>query len=177
MCLLPPLKTIEIIIDMNKIKSEENFTLYKTSNSVYIIETPNKLQCNYGRVSEIHALSMFIKTVERGWCWVDKEYYTISYLDGEPTVNKYKKQIQSNKEEVFLKNHYISKEQAIEATKHLIPLAEEKSNKIIEAYENLHKELNFESGFHYEGDSYRIYNEYQYIRFEIENVKFTYTID
>ena len=162
---------------MNIIKSNKGFILYKTIDNSYIIEAQNKTQANYGKVSELHAINMFNNTIERGWFWVDKEYYTISFLNGEAIVRKRKKQIKSNKEDLFLKNHYISKEQAIEATKHLLPLADEKSNKVIKAYYDLHKELNFESGYHYEGDSYGIYNEYEYIRFKIENVEFTYTID
>lgn len=162
---------------MNIIKSNKDFTLYKTIDNNYIIEAQNKMQANYGKVSELHAINMFNNTIERGWCWVEKEYFTISFLNAEAIVKKHKKQIQSNKEDIFLKNHYISKEQAIEATKHLLPLADERSTKIINAYNDLHKVLDFESGFHYEGDSHGIYDEYEYISFKIENVEFTYTID
>ena len=162
---------------MNIIKSNKGFILYKTIDNSYIIEAQNKMQANYGKVSELHAINMFNSTIERGWFWVDKEYYTISFLNEEAIVRKRKKQIKSNEEDLFLKNNYISKEQAIEATKHLLQLAKEKSSKVIKAYHDLHKELDFESSYHYEGDSYGIYNEYEYIRFKIENVEFTYTID
>lgn len=162
---------------MNIIKSNKGFILYKTIDNSYIIEAQNKMQANYGKVSELRAINMFNSAIERGWFYVDKEYYTISFLNRKAIVRKHKKQIRSNKEDLFLKNHYISKKQAIKATKHLLPLAGEKYSKVIKAYHDLHKELDFESGYHYEGDSYGIYNEYEYIRFKIENVEFTYTID
>lgn len=105
-------------------------------------------------------------------------YYTVSVIKSKVKIEKntrsiYIKDIPEN----LIKNRFLTKDQAQSALEEVLPRAKEKFEKCLESYRTLCKESGFSIGFNYDGDTYGIYNEYDYLSFVIDGFNFQFEIE
>ena len=75
------------------------------------------------------------------------------------------------------KHVYLTKQAAIDAISKVLPRAQAHFETCLKEYRDLNKRLSFSVGFHYDGDSYGIYNEYEYISFKLDEFSFQFEIN
>ena len=121
--------------------------------------------------------SKFKEAVVRGWIWIDVEYY-IGYIeDGIIQIEKRKKQIESNKLDLFKSTNHQFPESVKTA---LSPILEKANDKYIQFYNQLttlQKEFDVEVSFFMEGDTYGIDDSGLIVTFAIDKVYCRYSLD
>lgn len=162
---------------MELFKSENNWKLYKVDNNLFYLEVPETGEKREISYSEHTALNAFNHAVRTGWTWLKREYYTVSVIKSKVKVNKEKREIRSDKVELFNKTHYLTEAQAKMAINDVMPEALKKFEQCKDAYLKLHKDMDFGSGFNYDGDTHGIYNEYNYISFKMKGFDFQFELD
>ena len=158
---------------MNTLIQELNgFKLYKVFNTNYFeVETPEGFKQVYK-----HPTFSFEETISRGWIWVEVEYFTATIKNSEIKINKAKKQIKSNSYNMFLKSHFIDAEKLKNKLKLTLKKANVKFDRCFEAFEKLKKEMDFDLDYQMYGDTFGIYEDFQYISFKIDNVYCEYQL-
>lgn len=158
----------------NLVKETNGWKLYKGDNiSDYTVVTPEGFKQYYKYYRE----EDFNRAIERGWIWIDQEYYRGEIIDSKIEVKKFKKQIMSNKYDLFLKNHYITKEAVIKGLESILVKAKEKFKICEEILNKIQKENNFIVDYTMEGDTYGIYKDYLHISFDIDGIFCKFRID
>jgi hypothetical protein len=105
-------------------------------------------------------------------------YYTVSVVKSKVKIEKNTRSIYiKDIPEKLIKERFLTKEQAQAAIETVLPRAKEKFEKCLEAHRTLCKELGFSTGFSYDGDTYGIYDEYDYICFKLEGFDFQFEIN
>lgn len=115
--------------------------------------------------------------MERNWHWVDVEYYRGHIEDSKIIVSKLKKKVRSNKLDLFKQTHHTTKQDALDSLKPVLIKAEEKFRICVEAFDMIKHNLNFNVGYHMEGDTYGIHTDYMYIDFTIDGIRCKFRID
>lgn len=154
---------------MELIKETNGWKLYKEPNvHKFEIETPEGFKSITNRIS--FTINEFDRMVERGFIWLDREYFTGQIINGKIEVEKHKKQIQSSKQDLFLKNHSITKEDVIEKLKPILIKAKDKFENCRQKLVLLQNELEFDVNYMMLGDTHGIYEDYLYISFTIDGI-------
>lgn len=152
---------------MELIKETNGWKLYKEPNvHKFEIETPEGFKSINNRIS--FTINEFDRMVERGFIWLDREYFTGTIIDSEIKVEKRKKQIMSNKHDLFLNSHHTTKEAVIESLKPILAKAKEKFEICKELLNKIQDENDFNVDYTMEGDTHGIYEDYLYISFYID---------
>ena len=162
---------------MEIIKETNGWKLVKKDDSLYIV-TPENYEEKYPVVSLDQATDWFDRSVEKGWIYLTRTYYTASVVNGEITTSKHEnRSVRSDKVEQWESGKFITKEAAREAIKVVLPKAKEKFLVCQDKLRGLCAEMGFDVGFNYDGDSYGIYNEYEYISFNMNGFDFQFPIN
>lgn len=104
-------------------------------------------------------------------------HYTVSFIKNGPVVTKNSINIYSKTiPEKIVSGKYLTEKEAMDSFNKVLPIAVNKFNTCKSALSKLTTELNFSVGFHYDGDCYGIYNEYDYISFEIDGFYFQFEL-
>jgi hypothetical protein len=152
---------------MELIKEEKGWKLYKNDNARdYTVETPEGFTRFYSYKTEY----TFYDDIKRGWIWIDKECYTGMIENSKIIITKNKKQFQSDKSDLFLKNYNTNKEELVEKLKPILVKADEKFEICKAAFFKSQEELDFDVDYTMLGDTYGIYKDYMYISFKIDGV-------
>lgn len=152
---------------MELVKETNGWKLYKGEKlNEYSLATPEGFLQHY----PFYRIETFERAVERGWIWIDKEYFTGTIENGEILVEKRKKQIQSDKNYLFLNNHNITREAVIEKLNPILIEARNKFEICRERLVLLESELNFDVNYTMEGDTHGIHEDYLHISFTIYGV-------
>lgn len=152
---------------MELIKETNGWKLYKNENlNDYTVETPEGFKQYY----KFFRIENFDRAVNNGWIWLDVEYFTGSIINSEIKVKKNKKQIYSNKHDLFLNSHHTTKEAVIESLKPILSKAKEKFEICKELLNKIQDENDFNVDYTMEGDTHGIYEDYLHISFNIDGV-------
>ena len=152
---------------MELTKEVNGWKLYKNDGpNDFTIETPEGFKQYYKFCREY----TFDDAVKRGWIWLDREYFTGTIIDSEIKVEKRKKQIMSNKHDLFLNSHHTTKEAVIESLKPILAKAKEKFEICKELLNKIQDENDFNVDYTMEGDTYGIYEDYLHISFNIDGI-------
>lgn len=161
---------------MELIRESQGWKLYEDKPTFFTVETPEgfkmDLRCNKQSVQK-----RFEETIERGWVWIDFEFFVGSIFDSKIEIEKKKKSIRSDRFEKFKNDYSTTKEQENERLKPILKKAIDKFNECEQAFLKLQRELEFNVDFSMFGDTYGIYESYQYISFDIEGVYCKFKID
>jgi len=128
----------------------------------------------------IESLKMICPNVELsvGKWSTDLVYYTANVSKGKIEVSRNTRSIYLSSEPEKLAIYFFrSKKEAIEAIEKVMPRAKEKFEKCLKAYYEITSKLGFDIGHNYDGDMYGIYNEYEYISFNMDNFNFSFEIN
>lgn len=132
----------------------------------------------------INRLILEIKTTNPSAEIIEREYsselvyYTVRVVASKIKVSKETRSLYiKDNATKLLKNKFLTKNDAENAIKLVLPKALEHFNTCLKEYQELAKRLNFSLGFNYDGDTHGIYNEYEYISFELEGFYFQFKID
>lgn len=158
---------INILNIMILIKEINGWKLYKQSDDNFRIETPEGFKQTYRPTFDE---KQFDVIVERGWIWVDIEYYQASIKNFEIRIQKHKKQIQSNKSDALLQIYSIDEVELKENMKPILIKANEKFEKSKAAFEELQKEFGIDINYTMEGDTHGIYESHLNMTFRIDGV-------
>ena len=154
----------------------DGWKLYKTENGKCIV-TPEGIVKDILKNDFYYTESKFKEDVVRGWVWLDVEYYSGYIKDGVIKTVKNKKQIQSNKFDLFKSTHHLS----IDSVKNaLAPVLEKANDKYSQFYNRLtalQKELDANVSFFMEGDTFGIYESGLIVTFDIDNIYCRYSLD
>jgi hypothetical protein len=102
----------------------------------------------------------------------------ISVVKGKIVIEKRDRIIYKNDNiEKLVKDKFLTPEEAENAIKSVLPRAKEHFKTCSDKHLQLCQELKFSVGFHYEGDTYGIYNEYDYISFKMDSFDFQFAIN
>jgi hypothetical protein len=157
------------------VKSQNNWKLLTDDKNIYWLELPSgeKKELRY---SEHTCINTFNHAVKYNWTWVKREYFIPSVVRSKIIIRKYDKDVKSDKLDLFNNNHYTSENQAKIAINDLMSLALEKFELCKKELKELENRLLFYKGYNYDGDSFGIYNEYEYISFTIQNINFQFEL-
>lgn len=152
---------------MELVKENNNWKLFKGENlNDFTVETPEGFKQYY----KFYRESSFDDAIVRGWIWIDKEYFIGGIINSKIEVEKRKKQIRSDKVELFLKTHNITKEAVVEKLKPILVKAKEKFELCKNRLFELQKELDCDIDYTMLGDTYGIHENYLHISFAMDNV-------
>lgn len=152
---------------MELVKEMNGWRLFKGEKlNEYSVATPEGFLQHY----PFYRIETFERAVEKGWIWIDKEYFTGTIENGEILVEKRKKQIQSNKNYLFLKSHNITKEDVIKKLKPVLEIAKDKFKIVERRFIKIQDENDFIVDYTMEGDTHGIYEDYLHISFTIDGV-------
>lgn len=161
---------------MKIIKEQNNWKLINKEDSYYLV-CPSGEKVDLTKYSEHTRNTCFNHAVTYNWTWLKRTYYTVSHVKSKIKVTKNEKQIRSDSVDKFERSHYLTEAQARQAINDVLPRAEQHFKKCLESYRKLTSELNFCIGFNYDGDTYGIYNEYDYISFKMDGFSFQFEIN
>jgi len=114
----------------------------------------------------------------RGKYVTDLVYYSVSVVNGKIVTEKQTRTINIKCEaEKITRGRYLSKSIAEEAIKKVLPEAQKHFENILKAYRELSSSMKFSIGHNYDGDTHGIYNEYDYVSFELNGFHFQFPID
>ncbi len=157
-----------------KILEKDGWILF-TENKKYVAVTPegyeSPLYCPDANLIEKY----FNDAVERGWVWVNYDYYVPSVYMSNIVVTKNKAPRRSNIP--VPKDRFLTKESALKAIEEVFPEAEYKFLKCLDALVKLQKDMDFESGSFYEGDTHGTYNDHDFISFYMKGFHFSFDQD
>ena len=159
---------------MELIKEIDGWKLFKEQNvHKFEILTPEGIKQVNNRIS--FSIDEFERMVQRGWIWIDVEFFTASILNSKIVTKKEKRSIQSNKYEKFVntKNfyvfpHYMTEKDANESLKETLKKAKEKFEICKELLNKIQSENDFIVDYTMEGDTHGIYEDYLHITFNID---------
>lgn len=157
---------------MEVLSQVNGWTLYR-DNKDYVQESPEGHRSKLYIVNDDeYANRKFLETIDRGWIWVEYEYFIPHVYMSKVEVEKHKAQRKSNGE--IPKSRFKTKEEAAIEIRKVYPRAEEKFLKCLAALNKLREEMEFSSGDAYEGDTHGTYNDHSYISFEMEGFSFSF---
>lgn len=155
---------------LNKING---WTLY-FDNKEYIQESPEGHRSKVYALNEDQANQRFLNTIERGWVWVDYVYYTAHVYMSKIETERHMAQHKSN--QLPPNGRFTTKDDAISEIKKVLPKAEEKFSRCLNALKALQEEMDFSSGDTYEGDTHGTYNDHSYISFKMDGFNFSFEV-
>lgn len=127
--------------------------------------------------SEIERLAPTAEIV-RGKYTTELIFYNVSVVNGKIVTSKETRTIYIKSDAAkLLSNRYLSRAQAEEAVTKVMPKAQEHFKNIVKAYKDLASSMGFTIGYTYEGDTHGIYDEYQYISFDLDGFHFTFAFN
>ena len=112
----------------------------------------------------------FKEDVVRGWIWIDVEYYSGYIEDGVIKTEKNKRQIQSNKFDLFKSTHHHSPDSVKKALAPVLEKANDKYSQFHNRLIVLQEELDANVSFFMEGDTFGIYDSGLIVTFRIDNI-------
>lgn len=121
--------------------------------------------------------SKFKQDVVRGWLWLDVEYYSGYIEDGVIKIEKHKKQIQSNKIDLFNSTNHQSPDSVKNALGSILEKANNKYSQFLNRLIALQEELDANVSFFMEGDTYGIHDSGLIVTFDIDKVYCRYSLD
>lgn len=152
---------------MKLIKEVSGWKFFKGDNlNDYTIETPDGTSQYYKNCLE----RTFDDAVKRGWIWVDREYLIGEIINNGIQIDKRKKQVRSDKLDLFIDNHHIEKESVIEKLNPILVKAKEKFEVCSKKFLSLQNELDFDINYQMLGDTHGIYEDYLYISFTMDGI-------
>lgn len=170
------------LINKSEKESEEHliceldgWKLLEIENGKRVI-TSNGITKNFPNSGFQYTENKFKESVARGWIWIDVEYYLGHIINGSIEIEKCKKQIQSNKFDLFKRTHHQSYEAVKDSLTPIIEKANEKYNQFLEQLEKLEEESNVKISFFMEGDTFGIYDSGVIITFRIDNIYCRYSL-
>lgn len=104
-------------------------------------------------------------------------YYTVSVIQSKIVVEKNERNIYGNDTVNILKDKYLTEKDAKDAILKVLPDAKAKYEACLSAYVKLRQDMGFSIGNSYDGDTYGIYNEYEYIYFKMDGFSFEFEIN
>jgi hypothetical protein len=108
----------------------------------------------------------------------DLVYYSASVVKGKIVITRDTKGIYLNSEPAkALKQGYRTELEARNAINEIMPKAKAHFLDCLTQYRELTNRLNFGVGYNYDGDTHGIYNEYQYISFNLGEFNFSFEIE
>ena len=119
----------------------------------------------------------FKEDVVRGWIWIDVECYSGYIEDGIIKTEKRKKQVKSNKFDLFKSTHHHSPDSVKNALAPVLEKANDKYMQFSTRLIALQKELDVDISFFMEGDTYGIHNSGLIVTFDIDKVHCRYNLD
>ena len=177
-----------IPITINKMKNllndSEPHLLYELDGwKLFKIKNGKRIVTSEGIVKDIlkddfyYTKNKFKQEVARGWIWIDVEYYSGYIEDGVIETEKNKKQIQSNKVDLFKSTHHLSSDSVKEALAPVLEKANDKYSQFHNRLIALQEELDANVNFFIEGDTFGIYSSGLIVTFEIDKVYCRYSLD
>jgi hypothetical protein len=158
------------------IKEINGWKLYKESDLHHFeVETPEGCKQVFRHPS--FNILEFEKAVERGWIWIDVEFFTTSIVNSKIVISKQKKQIRSNLYNSFLINHNLNENELRKKMKPTLIKANEKFKKCKDAFEKLQKEFEVDINYTMEGDTHGIYEDHLNMTFRIDGVYCYYKLE
>lgn len=104
-------------------------------------------------------------------------YYSVSVVKSVIVISKNQRSIYMNDTAAkIVKGKYLTKDDAKAAISKVMPQANEKFKSCLDAHRKLSQEMGFSTGFNYDGDTHGIYNEYDYISFDMDGFHFQFEI-
>lgn len=104
-------------------------------------------------------------------------YYEVCVRGSKPVVERHTISLTFKNEAVKLAKRYLTKQEALDAISAVMPKAQAHFEKCLAAYNQLTKDMSFYIGFNYDGDTHGIYDEYEYISFEMDGFNFQFKLD
>lgn len=105
-------------------------------------------------------------------------YYTASVVKSKIVVQKHDRNIyMKDMASKIIKDKFLTADDAKAAIAKVMPKAHEKYSSCLAAYRELVKNMGFSIGYNYDGDTYGIYNEYDYISFDLDGFHFQFEIE
>jgi hypothetical protein len=161
---------------MEIIKDQNGWKLGKKDNVFYLICQDGE-EIRYG-TSKDNAFQWFDRVIEKGWTHLTRNYYTVTVTNGKIITGKHQNNsVRSDKLDQWSSSVYLTAEEAKAAISLVLPKAKEKFEACQSAYLALHKEMGFSSGCNYDGDTHGIYNEYEYISFQMDGFHFEFPLN
>ena len=168
----------------NLFNESEPHLLYELDGwKLFKIENGKRIVTSEGIVKDIlkndfyYTESKFKEDVVRGWVWIDVEYYSGYIEDGVIKTVKNKKQIQSNKVDLFKSTHHHSHESVKKALAPVLEKANDRYSQFRNRLIALQEELDANVNFFIEGDTFGIHNSGLIVTFDIDNVYCRYSLD
>lgn len=141
----------------------------------YEIVSPEGFKTTSNRI--VFLINEFDRIVERGWIWIDVEYFTAQIENSEIVTQKQKRQIQSDKYDKFVntnnfltQSHYMTVNEAKEKLQSVLAKAKKKYELCKEKFLAIQDEFDFEVEHQMLGDTHGIYEDYLYIGFKIDGI-------
>lgn len=103
-------------------------------------------------------------------------YYEVSVVRSKVVVSKNERHIYGNNTVDILKNKHLTEKDARDAILKVLPNAKEKFEACLRAFIELRQNMGFSIGNNYDGDTYGIYNEYEYMSFKMDGFYFQFEI-
>lgn len=128
------------------------------------------------RAKVVNDLKILVPNIEiiEGLC-PSFNYYTVSVVKSKITISKYNRAVYLNDiPENVIKDKYFSAHDAETAIELVMPHAKRKFSECLDAVMNLKRRMNFCVGFSYEGDTHGIYDDHQYISFDLDGFSFSF---
>lgn len=105
-------------------------------------------------------------------------YYSVSVVKGEIKVVRKTRNIYLKDDPTKLvKYGYRTEKEALNAINEVMPKALNHFKDCLQAYRELTNKMSFSVGHSYEGDTYGIYNEYDYISFKHDGFNFEFVLN
>lgn len=149
------------------------FTLNQDENGKYYVTAPTghieRLSSPHEETAKRHLESI----KERGFLWTEMTYYTACVEQSKIKINKETKKAK-NTHATLSANQYATEAEARAAINEVLPKAKEKFLACQKALRDLSFNMNFAQGHSYEGDTYGIYNEHDYISFDMDGFYFSF---
>jgi hypothetical protein len=170
------------LINKSRIESEEHLIYELDGWKLFEIENGKRIVTSDGVTKDIlkndfyYTENKFKQDVARGWIWIDVEYYSGYIEDGVIKTEKHKKQIQSNKVDLFKSIYHHSHDSVKNALAPILEKANKKCNQFLEQLEKLEEESNVKISFFMEGDTFGIYDSGLIVTFRIDNIDCKYSL-
>lgn len=153
------------------ITNDSGWTLLRDEKEFFLV-TPEGHRSKVYALNVDQAIAKFHEAIERGWVWVDYEYFVPSVYMSEVQVEKNRAQHKSNQK--IPAGRFLTKEDAINAINKVMPKAQHKFSECSHALNELKNKMDFESGDTYEGDTHGTYNDHSFIRFQMDGFYFSF---
>ena len=168
----------------NLLNDSEPHLLYELDGwKLFKIENGKRIVTSEGIVKDIikndfyYTESKFKQEVARGYVWIDVEYYSGCIIDGVIKTLKDKKQIQSNKFDLFKSTHHLSPDSVKNALAPVLEKANDKYSQFRNRLIALQEELDANVSFFMEGDTFGIYDSGLIVTFDIDKIYCRYSLD